>query len=62
MDYLGSDIWTTIDIFIVVMMIISISSLALHIVESFRNLDDLYDEYYTPKHAGYKTKHNGERI
>lgn len=61
-DYLGSSIWSTIDIFIVVMMIISISSMVLHIVDSFRNLNDMFDEYYTPKHQGYKTKHNGERI
>ena len=61
-NYLGSSLWETIDIFIVVMMIISIGSMILHIVDSFRNLNDMYDEYYTPQHAGYKTKHNGERI
>lgn len=60
--FLGSSIWNTIDIFIVVMMIISLGSMILHIVDSFRNLNDMYDEYYTPKHAGYKTKHNGERV
>lgn len=60
--YLGSSLWNTIDIFIVVMMIISIGSMILHIVDSFRNLNDMYDEYYTPQHAGYKTKHNGERV
>lgn len=60
--YLGEDLWSVIDLFIVVTMIISLSQLLLFVINQFRNLDDLYNWYYTPRHAKgeYEPRHAKE--
>ena len=51
-----------IDIIFVVFSTIGLSELFIYVFNQFKNLNDLYDEYYTPKHtsSGYKPRHGGD--
>ena len=60
-NYLGSNLWTIIDLMFVFGMIISIASLFRKVYIDFASLnDDVFNEYYTPQHVGYKPKHGGD--
>lgn len=60
-EYLGNNLWTIIDYFIVFVMIGNIAQLFIYIYEKIKNLDDFFGEFYTPKHTkeGYTPRHGG---
>lgn len=60
--FLGETLWTIIDYFIVFTMITSISQLFIYVYEKFKNLDDFFNEFYTPQHMApgeYIPRHGG---
>ena len=60
--FLGETLWNIIDYFIVFTMIASISQLFIYVYEKFKNLDDFFNEFYTPQHMApdeYIPKHGG---
>lgn len=60
--FLGETLWKIIDYFIVFNMITSISQLFVYVYEKFKNLDDFFNEFYTPQHIGpdeYVPRHGG---
>lgn len=61
-NYLGDTIWGLVDLFLVFTMITNIAQLFIYVYEKFKNLDDFYNEFYTPRHAdtGYKPRHGKE--
>ena len=61
-SFLGDTLWNIIDYFIVFNMITSISQLFVYVYEKFKNLDDFFNEFYTPQHMapdGYVPRHGG---
>ncbi len=57
-----SNLANLIDVIFCVFSTIGIAELFIYVFNQFKNLNDLYDEYYTPKHtpAGYKPRHGGD--
>lgn len=61
-SFLGETLWNIIDYFIVFTMITSIAQLFIYVYEKFKNLDDFFNEFYTPQHMApdeYIPKHGG---
>lgn len=60
--FLGDTLWNIIDYFIVFTMITSIAQLFIYVYEKFKNLDDFFNEFYTPQHMApeeYIPRHGG---
>lgn len=58
-QYLGTELTNLIDFLFCVYMVYNIAMLIIHSIDTFTNVDDLFDELYVPQHAytGYKAKH-----
>ena len=60
-DYIGTSLYTIIDIIFFIFIIYNTFMLIVSFVESWTSLEDSFNSLYQPKHAysGYKPKHGG---
>lgn len=58
-NYLGSGIWTTIDLILVGLMIYNVGMMVVSFFESWSSLNDTFDSLYTPNHGTYIPRHSG---
>lgn len=62
-DYLGSELWNTIDLICCIFLIYNIAMMVVSFFEKITSLQDAFDSMYAPRHQAVDTyipKHGGE--
>lgn len=61
-DYIGSNLWSLIDVICSIFLIYNVGMMCVSMYESITSLEDGFRGLYTPRHAdtGYKPRHGGD--